>query len=497
MYMDRSAGVLMHITSLPSPYGIGTIGKSACDFADFLKKSGQTYWQILPVGPTGHGNSPYTSFSTFAGNMFLIDLDKLIEQKILKRSDVESLDWGDKCSSVDFDKISKNKPLVLHKAFENYMQTDTSDLYRFIKENNNWLDDYAVYMTAREFFGNLPWDEWPDEDLKMHKRKAIISFEKDHEKQVLFWKFTQFIFFKQWKEFKTYCNSIDIKIIGDIPIYVPLDSSDVWSNSDCFCLDENKKPTKVSGCPPDAFSPTGQLWGHPIYNWDYMKRDNYSWWMDRIGTLSTLYDVTRIDHFRGFDTYYSIPNDGKPDAVKRGKWCRGPGYHFFEILDYKFGSTVKIIAEDLGTKSETVEALLKKTGFPGMKVLLLTFDSRDDSVIRPHNFDRNYVIYTGTHDNDTIIGWKASADKADIELAESYMNISKNDEYNWNFIIAAYQSVCNLAIIPMQDLLAYDSSARMNTPSTVGDNWIWRLTSDVDLSDITLKLKKLCSLYER
>ncbi len=495
--MERAAGVLMHITSLPSPYGIGTVGKAAYEFADFLKQSGQTYWQILPVGPTGEGNSPYTSFSTFAGNLFLIDLDKLIEQGLLVQSDVDSFDWGNDASTVDFSKIEKYRPIVLYKAFENYIKGDTSELDEFIKENSRWLQDYAVYMAAKEIYGDISWDMWPDEAMRMHDETAINNFIKEHEKKVLFWEFTQFLFFTQWKEFKDYCNSTGIKIIGDIPIYVPLDSSDVWANSDSFCLDENKRPTNVSGCPPDAFSPTGQLWGHPLYNWEYMKEDNYSWWMERIGTLSILYDVTRIDHFRGFGTYYSIPNDGKENAVQRGKWCYGPGYHFFEVLESKFGDSVKIIAEDLGAKSEVTKTLLKQTGYPGMKVLSLAFDSRDNNIVLPHNYNSNYVIYTGTHDNDTIMGWFNRADKEDVKLATEYLHITDAEEFNWGFIRGTYQSVCNLAIIPMQDLLGYGSSARMNTPSTVGNNWKWRMEKSIDLSEISSKLCKLCKLYER
>lgn len=495
--MKRSAGVLMHITSLPSNYGIGTLGKKAYDFADFLKESGQGYWQILPIGPTGYGNSPYTSYSTFAGNMLLIDLDLLIEKNLLNENYVNSFDWGSDPACVDYDKMLLNKDIVLRKAFENFKKFNQSEFLEFAEKNETWLDDYAVYMTARKFYGDISWEEWPNKALSLYEKTAIDQFNAENKDEISYWKFIQFLFFTQWFELKNYCNKQGIKIIGDIPIYVPLDSSDVWANSKCFCLDEDKKPTCISGCPPDAFSPTGQLWGHPIYNWNYMKNDDYAWWMLRIQWLSNLFDVTRIDHFRGFDTYYSIPNDGKKDAVSRGKWCNGPGYEFFEVLKEKFEDSVEIIAEDLGTMTKSVEKLLKKTGFPGMKVLLLTFDSRDESVVRPHDFTSNYVIYTGTHDNDTVMGWLKYADKTDVDFATNYLHITKDEDYNWGMIRGAYQSVCNLAIIPMQDLLGLGTDARMNTPSTVGHNWQWRLKKDIDLKNVTKKLKELCKIYER
>lgn len=492
--MKRSAGILMHISSLPSKYGIGTLGKSAYEFVDFLKKSGQSLWQVLPIGPTSYGDSPYQSFSVHAGNPYFIDFDILCNNGLLKKEDYCNIDWGNSRTNIDYEKIYNERFKVLKKAFINFKNNDDTDFKKFIKQNNHWLPDYALYMAVKSHFGMISWHEWPDKDIRNRTCDAINKYSNMLSADIEFFMFLQYLFYSQWEKLKLYANSLGIKIIGDMPIYVGLDSADTWAYPEIFWLDENKNPVKVAGCPPDGFSAKGQLWGNPLYNWKYLKETKYSWWTKRVKTANILFDIIRIDHFRGFDSYYAIPFSAT-DAIE-GKWMNGPGIDFFNSLKEQLGD-IDIIAEDLGFLTPGVKKLLQDTGYPGMKILQFAFDSKEESDYLPHNYEKNSIVYTGTHDNDTIMGWLKNADEKDIDYAIKYGALNKKEGYNWGLIRLCYMSVSNTAIIPMQDFLGLDESARMNTPSTLGGNWTWRILKE-DLTDtLSHKIKSLTELYAR
>lgn len=492
--MKRAAGILMHITSLNSPFGIGTLGDAAYKFADFLRASGQTYWQILPIGPTSYGDSPYQSFSTYAGNPYLIDFDLLRNDGLLNDSDYNQIDWGSKQTAVSYNKIYNSRFIVLRKAYEVFKNQMNHEFNDFLYKNKDWLEDYALYMAVKSHFGMISWVQWPDEDIRLRKPSGIKRYSESLSDDIQFWKFVQFKFFEQWTKLKKYVNSMGIKIIGDIPIYVAMDSADTWSNPDEFWLDENNIPIRVAGCPPDAFSSSGQLWGNPLYDWTHMKSNGYRWWINRIKGICKFFDITRIDHFRGFDSYYAIPYSAK-DA-KNGEWLSGPGMDFFEKMKKELGN-VEIIAEDLGFLTPGVIKLVKDTGYPGMKILEFAFDAREESDFLPHNYDKNSVVYTGTHDNETVMGWVKSVAKEDLEFAKKYALLTEGEGYNWGLIRTAYSSVSNIAIIPMQDFLGLGNDARMNTPSTLGENWIWRIKSDALTKELANRIKGLTKLYGR
>ena len=491
--ITRSSGILMHITSLPSPYGIGTFGKEAYEFVDFLVKAGQKYWQILPIGPTGAGDSPYQSFSTFAGNPYFIDFDLLAEEGLLQKEDYEKVDFGDNIEKVDYEKIFNNKMPILRIAFENSKGKYGDEIKEFRQENKEWLEDYALYMAVKSKFELKSWQEW-DEDIKLRDKNALERYKEELKEEVDYWVFLQYLFFKQWADLKRYANTNGIKIIGDIPIYVAEDSADTWANSEVFLLDEDKRPIKVSGCPPDAFSATGQLWGNPIYDWDYLESTDYKWWIDRIKGNINLYDVTRIDHFRGFESFWQIPY-GEETAVN-GEWVKGPGIKLFNAVKEALGE-VDIIAEDLGYLTEEVIDFRIDSGYPGMKVLEFAFDTREESDYLPHNYDKNCVVYTGTHDNDTVMGWFENTKKSDINLAKRYLKLNKKEGYNWGFIRGALSSVGNLAVAQLQDYLGLGSEARMNIPSTLGGNWQWRVKQEVLTNKLAQKINKITKLYGR
>lgn len=491
----RGSGILLPIASLPSKYGIGSFSKCAYQFVDFLEESGQKYWQILPIGPTSYGDSPYQSFSTFAGNPYFIDPDQLIETGLLTAEECEEYDFGKDDRYVDYEKIYLSRFDMLRKAYER-SSFRTDDAYiSFRKENISWLEDYALYMAIKDSYGGLSWSNW-DEDIKLRKPKTMEAYRMKLENDILFYEFIQYQFHCQWKALKSYANQKGIKIIGDLPIYVAFDSADTWSRPELFQLDEKQNPIAVAGCPPDAFSSTGQLWGNPLYRWEVHTATGYQWWMERISCSLKLYDVVRIDHFKGFDEYYSIPY-GDETAVN-GHWEKGPGYHFFQTLREQL-SEADIIAEDLGFITQSLKELLKKTGYPGMKVLQFAFDSREESDYLPHNYDKNCIVYTGTHDNDTIIGWLKSINQADFDLARRYLNRKGKDmeEIHWDFIRLAQQSVAKLCIIPIQDYLGLDTDARINIPSTLGNNWKWRVSSDVLTHELAKKIKEITLLYGR
>ena len=492
--MTRHAGILMHITSLPSPYGIGTMGKAAYEFADFLQQAGQTYWQLRPVGPTGYGDSPYQSFSTYAGNPYLIDLDLLAEEGLLFPEDYQNLDWGTDPEAVDFGGLYHNRFTVLRRAFEQGKQKDLKDYHRFTKKNRDWLDDYALFMAVKAHFDQRAWYQWPDEGIRMHKKKSVERYQSLLKEDISFWKYVQYLFFTQWEQLKAYVNGLGIRLFGDMPIYVALDSADAWAHPEVFWLDKERRPVCVAGCPPDYFSETGQLWGNPLYDWKYLKKTHYSWWMQRLRHAARLFDVTRIDHFRAFHNYYAIPY-GAENAVK-GEWKKGPGMDFFRTLCHALGN-IPIIAEDLGFLTPGVHRLLRQTGYPGMKILQFAFDSGEESNYLPHHYNTNSVVYTGTHDNDTTAGWFAAAKPADKDFAVQYCRLTKSEGYHWGLIRTAYASVSFLAVAQMQDFLGLPSRCRMNTPSTAQGNWQWRMKAGAATPALAKKIRKLAVLYGR
>lgn len=485
----------MHLSSLPSPYGIGTMGKEARKFVDFLQASGQSCWQLLPVCPTSYGDSPYQSYSTFAGNPYFIDLDYLEEMGLLAKSDYEAIDWESAPDKVNYGVLYQKRYPVLRKAAERFLQNPSEDFEGFCSENAAWLSDFALFMALKDVHGGAQWSEWKA-PLRNRDAEALKAAESEQKDNVLFWKVLQYLFFKQWAELKAYANERGISIIGDLPIYVSLDSVDAWAHPELFQLDENKVPKEVAGCPPDGFSADGQLWGNPLYDWGYMEADHFTWWIHRIEYLCKVYDTLRIDHFRAFDSYYAIPY-GETTA-RNGRWKQGPGMKLFDEVERAIGRQ-PIIAEDLGYLTDSVRKLLKDSGFPGMKVLEFAFDSRDSSgnEYLPHNYIPNCVAYAGTHDNDTILGWFADADPEDTAYCKEYLDISDGDELNWSMMSSIWRSVAELTIVQAQDLLGLGSEARMNAPSTVGSNWCWRAVSGVFTDELAEKMRRKMRIYGR
>ena len=489
----RKSGILLPVSSIPSKYGIGTFSKQAYAFIDSLEKAGQSYWQILPLGPTGYGDSPYQSFSTFAGNPYYIDLETLIEDGYLTEEDCDACDFGDNDVYVDYEKIYLSRFKVLKKAFLNSHIEEEEDFRTYVEENCYWLDDYALYMAVKNSFDGKSWIEW-DEDIKLRKPEAMQHCKEEYAEEIMFYQFQQYLFEKQWSALKAYANGKKIEIIGDIPIYVAFDSADTWANPELFQLDETLTPVAVAGCPPDAFSATGQLWGNPLYRWDYHKETDYAWWIKRIAYCYKLYDVVRIDHFRGFDEYYTIPY--ADETAEFGHWEKGPGYDLFKTLKAKLGN-IAVIAEDLGYLTKSVIRLVKKTGYPGMKILQFAFDSREESDYLPHNYGANSIVYTGTHDNDTTVGWYKQLNRQDKALAKKYLDIRSNKDVEWEFIRAALASVSDTCIIPMQDYLGLGSEARTNVPSTLGTNWKWRMVSGQFTDELAERICEMTKLYGR
>ena len=491
----RNAGILMPISALPSPYGIGTMGQSARDFVDFLAEAGQSYWQLLPVGPTSYGDSPYQSFSTFAGNPYFIDLDDLESEDMLSPVEFQDLDWGADPASVDYGLLYERRYPVLRKAIKRLLEHLPNDFDGFCNSQAVWLEDYALFMALKGKHGGISWLQWPISD-RLRDPQAMAENRSELTEEIFFWKAVQYLFFKQWNALKVFANQRGISIIGDLPIYVSGDSVDVWSNPEQFQLNENGEPTKLAGCPPDSFTPDGQLWGNPLFNWDYMTENGYTWWLNRIQFQFRIYDTLRIDHFRGFDSYYAISCGC--NTAQDGYWCLGPGEDFFRVVNEKLGSR-NIIAEDLGFLTPSVHKLLEYTGYPGMKILEFAFDSRDSSgsSYLPHKYQQNCVVYTGTHDNDTIQGWMSSAPPDDVAYAKRYLRLNDEDGYHWGMMRAAWASVANLAIMQMQDIIGLGSEARMNIPSTVGANWKWRALAGAYSLNLAKKLHSEMSLYGR
>ena len=491
----RRNGMLLPIASLPSPYGIGGFSKEAYEFIDLLEETGQKLWQILPLGPTSYGDSPYQSFSTFAGNPYFIDLDTLAEKGWLTKEACEASDYGDNESYIDYGRIYNSRFVLLKQAFLNSDILSDEKFTEFCKANQHWLPDYALYMALKNQNDGKSWIEW-EEEIRLRKPEAVEYYKKELEEECNFYEFLQYEFHEQWTKVKEYAHKKGIQIVGDVPIYVAFDSADTWANPELFQLDEKNLPLGVAGCPPDGFSATGQLWGNPLYNWAYHKKTGYDWWLKRIAYCFDLYDIVRIDHFRGFDEYYSIPY-GDETAVN-GHWKKGPGMDLFNTVKEKLGE-LDIIAEDLGFLTESVFQLLKDSGYPGMKVLQFAFDPSEDSDYLTYKYQRNCVVYTGTHDNDTTAGWFEKLSDGDKEVALRYMNsfYTPKEEQHWDLIALAMRSTADTCIIPVQDFLGLGSEARINMPSTLGDNWKWRMTKGAFSEELKEKIRRMTKLYGR
>lgn len=483
----------MHISSLPSEYGIGKMGKHAFEFVDFLNSAGVKCWQILPLSPTSYGDSPYQSFSVNAGNPYFIDFEILEGDGLLERHEFASFTWETQPDKVDYKLIYDNCFKVLRIAYSRFKPAKFPEYKEFCEANKSWLDEYGLFMALKSRNDGKPWFEWEGE-IALHKPKAVTEAKKQLKTEIGFYKFMQFEFSRQWKALKKYANDSDIEIVGDIPIYCALDSVEAWADHRLFWFNRKRRPVCVAGCPPDEFSPTGQLWGNPLYDWDYHKKTGYKWWIDRIRTASELYDIVRIDHFRGFESYYTIPF-GNKDAVV-GEWKKGPDYELFRMAEEKLGR-LSIIVEDLGFITPEVREMLDKCGYPGMKVLQFGFsDGKNDYL--PHNFTTtNCFAYTGTHDNETLNGWVESLDKKSLKFAKKYLNVNRKSEIPMAVVRAAWGSVAEVACAQMQDFLDSPVGDRMNTPSTLGCNWQFR-TKQADFTpELAKKIRKLNKMYNR
>ncbi len=477
--MKRESGILLSITSLPSNYGIGCFDKAAYDFVDFLEKTGQRYWQILPLGATSHGgafDSPYQAYSAFAGNPYFISLDDLIMEGVLTQAECDDADFGSNPGHVNYELLHQNRLPLLHKAYARSHISEDPEFQGFVAENHWWLEDYALFIALKGFFKNQNWIQWPA-DIRMHYGPALDYYREKLYFEVEFQKYLQHKFYQQWSRLKSYANAKHIQIVGDIPIYVSPDGSDVWAHPEMFQLDENNTPTQVAGCPPDSFSADGQVWGNPLYRWDYHAQQNYHWWVTRMWYSYKLYDMVRIDHFRGFDEYFSIPSG--TGLAADGHWEKGPGMDLFRTLEAQLGRR-GVIAEDLGLMTDSVRQLVRDSGYPNMKVLQFAFDEADiggANEYLPHNYSPNCVVYTGTHDNETIAGWFAGLSKHQKEHIRNYLgdHHTPGKRMHEQLIRTAMQSCARICITPLQDWLGLDNSARMNLPGTVEDNWSWRL----------------------
>lgn len=493
---SRKAGILVHPTSFPSPYGIGDLGDGAYQFIDFMKKSGQKLWQVLPIGPTGYGDSPYQSFSSFAGQPLLISPDHLHEMDLLTLDELKDIpDWDP--SSIDFGPTIKYKFSLLKLAFDHFLKKkDTSlqaDFTTFLQNNKFWLEDYSLFMAAKDYHKGVAWTDW-NKDIAFPTKKNKDKWKRKLTSGIRYHQFLQFIFFKQWFNLKSYANKQDIQIIGDMPIFVAFDSSDVWANKDLFHLDDKGFPTHVAGVPPDYFSDTGQLWGNPLYKWLVHKQDKYSWWVKRLKYALTLVDFLRIDHFRGFEAYWSVPF-GSPNAIN-GKWEKGPFKKLFRTFEQVLGDNLPIIAEDLGVITEAVEDLRDSFNLPGMKILQFAFEDTNENDFLPHLHIANSICYTGTHDNDTTTSWYQHISEESKDKLRRYLNTNATS-VAWDMIRACYQSVSNTAIVPLQDIFSFDSWARMNTPGTSMGNWKWRYTPDMLTDNLANQLMSIAKLYGR
>lgn len=487
----RGAGILLPVASLPSLYGIGSFGKEARVFVDFLASAKQKYWQVLPLGPTSYGDSPYQSFSAFAGNPYYIDLEILKEEKLLTKKELEAEAARFDSPKIDYAKIYGTRFKALKKAYRRFSQDEAYE--KFCGEQDFWLSDYALFMALKERFDGVSWQEW-DEDIRMRRKKSVDLYEEILNDEIGFWKFCQYKFFTQWHALKEYANEKGIEIIGDIPIYAALDSSDVWASGDLFQLDERRCPTRVAGVPPDLFSTTGQLWGNPLYDWDEMERQSFLWWKNRIRQCADLYDIIRIDHFVGITHYYSIP--AGDTTAENGVWIEGPKRKLLEAIREAAGAK-RIIAEDLGEGTPEMFRMMKEYGYPGMKLMEFAFDSGSDSCYLPHNFEKNCIVYGGTHDNEPLAGYFSRQKRKVVRYAKDYLNVRKSSDITNGIIRAAYMSVADTVIFQMQDVLNLGSDSRMNTPSVLGGNWEWKMPENALTEELSGKLSKLTEIYGR
>ncbi len=466
----RQSGILLHLTSLPSPEGIGTLGREAYAFADFLASSGMGIWQVLPISPTGYAESPYQCFSTYAGNPLLIDLRSLKRQGILKTT--KDLVLPGNPEKVDFPRIIAHKREMLALAFSQSKEKLAGKVAAFRRENAGWLEDYALFMAVKRHFGGISWLDWPDEGIRMRRAAALRRCRKELEAEVDAEVFTQYLFFDQWFALKRYANEKGVSIFGDMPIYVAEDSADTWANPRVFQLDGKRRPTRVAGVPPDYFSADGQRWGNPLYDWAYLKKTGYAWWLSRLGAMSRIFDITRVDHFIGFANYYSVPAHEK--TARHGVWKPGPGKALFEAVRRELPD-MRIVAEDLGAVNLKVRRLMQWTGYPGMKVMTFAFSGDPYNEHLPKYHEQNNVVYTGTHDNNTLLGWWANASHQERNNAILALGIRHDEDLTEAFIRATLQSAADTAIIPMQDILRLPQTARMNLPGSLGGNWLWRM----------------------
>ena len=494
----RSSGILLAVTSLPSKYGIGCFSGAAYDFVDFLVESGQTYWQILPLGPTSYGDSPYQTFSTIAGNPYLISLEDLIKEGTLTAEECDAVDFGTDPERVDYGKMSENRLALLRKAYERSDISRNADYQQFVAENQDWLPDFALFMALKKHFNNAAWTQWP-QDIRLRWGFALDYYRRELYFEIEFQQYLQFTFFRQWKKLKDYANARGIKIIGDIPIYVAQDGVDRWTHAELFQVDEENNLSAVAGCPPDSFSADGQIWGNPLYRWDYHRSTGYDWWITRLYHTFRLYDAVRLDHFRGFDEYFSVPF-GATSALT-GHWEKGPGMELFDTLRHRLGEK-ELIVEDLGLMTDSVRQLVKDSGFPNMKVLQFAFDPDDIGAANdylPHNYDRNCVVYTGTHDNETAAGWLARLTEEEMKQIRDYIcdHETPDDKLHLRIIAEAMKSSANTCIIPAQDYLGLDNTARMNQPSTLSSNWSWRMKEDALTDALKEEILILTKRYGR
>lgn len=492
--MERSCGILMPIFSLPSSYGIGSLGKEAYSFADFLKKSGRRYWQLLPLGPTSYGDSPYQSFSSAAGNPYFIDLDMLCEDGLLSHAEIEAVDWGRNEGRVDYEKLYLNRFRILERAKQRGYGRDKAHIAAFVEANRAWLLDYALFMALKRHFGMLAWPNWPDDAARRHDEAALAAYKIRLKPDIELFIYMQYLFFKQWQKLKSYTNSLGISIIGDVPIYVAMDSAEVWAERELFALNGQLVPEEVAGVPPDYFNADGQLWGNPLYNWQRLEETGFDWWIRRMSAAARLYDVIRIDHFRGLESYYAVPCGEK--TARHGRWIKGPGMKLITAI--KNGvKGAEFIAEDLGYATDEVRALLAQSGFPGMRVLQFAFDGLGPNEHQPHAYSQNSICYTGTHDNSPIALWREETSQAVLDYARKYMAVSDTADMGEAMIRLGMASVAKLFIAQMQDHLGLSYGSRINVPGTACGNWQWRMGKAADLDALAARLYEQAELYAR
>ena len=492
--MKRSCGILLPVFALPSPYGIGTLGQAAYDFVDFLRQAGQSWWQMLPLGPTGYGDSPYQSFSSYAGNPYFIDLDLLRRDGLLTAQEIASLAWGSDPARVDYAALYENRFVLLQKAAERGWARDRAEVQLFARQNAQWLPDYALYMAVKRHFDEKPWTQWPDEAIRLRKPEAMAQYRQMLASDIRMFTYSQFLFFRQWNALREYAHEQGVGIIGDLPIYVSMDSADVWAEPAFFQLDSDGYPTETAGVPPDCFSRDGQLWGNPLYRWEAMKADGYGWWIRRVDGAAKLYDMLRIDHFRGFESYWAVSYGDT--TAKNGHWVKGPGMDLVQVLLNWFPQ-MQFIAEDLGFLTPEVRKLLADSGLPGMKVLEFAFDSREPSNYLPHLYTPHCVCYTGTHDNAPLLAWKEEADPDDLALAVQYLGLNEEEGFHWGVLRGGMSSVAELFVAQMQDYLGLGAESRINTPGKPVGNWQWRLHPGQLTAALSRRMAHMARLYGR